>query len=93
MDSLKKYGFDLNLISLSIGVVVATLSYYIIYNYLLMSENDKNKKDDIYIMVYSIVPSIILAILTIFLYSKYTNGSLTSFGSNNNDLLQEDFYG
>ena len=94
MESLRQCGFELNAISLGLGAVVAALSYYVIYNYL--TSQDKDKKDDNYILMYSTVPSIILGILTIFAYTKYSRGGISlpgssSFGSN--PLLQEDFYG
>ena len=96
MESLRQYGFELNAISLGLGAVVAALSYYVIYNYLTSQVKDKDKKDDNYILMYSVTPSVILGILTIFVYTKYSKGGLSlpgssSFGSN--PLLQEDFYG
>ena len=92
MEVLKKYGFEFNGISIVVGAIVCAISFYIIYNYLHKEDRDK-KNDDTYILVYSIVPSIILGILTIFVYSKYLNGTLPFGNGGDGSLLQEDFYG
>ena len=86
METLRSYGFDLNPMSLGVGAVIAAISYFIINNYLSMSKEDEKEND--YIIIYSVVPSIIMGILAAFVYSKFCNGGFQK----NNNLLQEDFF-
>ena len=91
MEVLKEYGFEINTISVGVGLILGCISFYIIYNYLINSKKDENEdKDKTTIYLYSAVPSFLIAILSVFLYSKYSKGQ---FSQNcTGDLLQEDFF-
>ena len=83
-------GLEITAITVGIFLVVSSLFFYIIYSYLSKSNDEKSDgeatRSTVYI--YSIVPSIIIGVLFVFLYEKY----LKKMMANKQELLQEDFY-
>jgi heme/copper-type cytochrome/quinol oxidase subunit 2 len=80
-------GLEITGITVGIFLVVAAVFFYVIYSYLSYKSKDfEDEKTTIYI--YSIVPSIIIGVLFVFLYEKYLKKMIT----NKQELLQEDFY-
>ena len=80
---------NLNPVAIGAGIVVAVICFFLIYSYLKPKDEKENNNTAI---LYSTAPSLILGILTVYVYNKYSN--LCSFlpGNYNSGLLQEDFY-
>lgn len=66
-------------------MVSAAITFYIAYTYL--TKDSENIDNTVY--VYSSIPSIIVGILVVILYSKYCPNL---FQKQDTELLQEDFY-
>ena len=81
-------GLEITAITVGIFLVVSALFFYVIYSYLCDKSKDEADSNKTTIYIYSIVPSIIIGILFVFVYEKYLKKAMT----NKQELLQEDFY-
>jgi len=81
-------GLEITAITVGIFLVVSALFFYVIYGYLCEKSKDEVETNKTTIYIYSIVPSVIIGVLIVFLYEKYLKKMMTS----KQELLQEDFY-
>ena len=81
-------GLEITAITVGIFLVVSALFFYVIYGYLCEKSKDEVETNKTTIYIYSIVPSVIIGVLFVFLYEKY----LKKMIMNKQELLQEDFY-
>ena len=95
MESLAKYGIELNTMSGTVGLIVGAVTFYIIHYHYLKDKEDKDKDKDNKNIIYSTIAAIIVGILAIFLYSKINKRQCNNmmFGNSNSNLLNEDFFG
>lgn len=81
-------GLEITAITVGIFLVVSALFFYVIYGYLCEKSKDEVETNKTTIYIYSIVPSVIIGVLIVFLYEKY----LKKMIMNKQELLQGDYY-
>ena len=81
-------GLEITAITVGIFLVVSALFFYVIYGYLCEKSKDEVETNKTTIYIYSIVPSVIIGVLIVFLYEKYLKKMMTS----KQELLQGDYY-